>query len=629
MALGDGLNFPVSADVRDAIRNFLDLSEEADRLEARLDELDDEEITPELVLEQERFRQQIADARRELNVLSVTDPTLNVDATDVERAADDVAELRQQAERPIDIDVNVDQQGNAAKAAEDVRRMGVNAEGIQRGIGPLRGFTDELGGAAGAGGVAANALIDAGEAVEIFGSQLGVSERILGKVSLALGGVGVAIGGALAAWSSYRASQQRTREAIQDTTDAILDQLGIVDGIEGTFDDAGDAYEIFADKLLGDDKDLAKVAGPLAELGLTVDDLGRVLRTVQSQDADAITSLITELGGSDSAARSMRDILEAGQDLSEVNWYPLEQGLTGADERSRSILLAIRDLVEVTDDLHVDEAAAKTLDAIAVSSEKARDAIIQLREANPEASDLEILDLYVQKLNEVGDGAKSAQREWENAGRGVGGAITDAAEEGGGMFDRLGEKGVKAADDVAAAWEGALGMLTGQEQILDLTEQQRRVAEAERDISLAMTEEDRTKAIEDYQREVIRLAREVDDYAKSVDDIDEERVTNILTLLNQGSIAEAQRLIDDLVGDRTISIDFEVNQPGPLKVKFDNDGSPTIVGSSDRNDGVFLDDLSSGAKSVVNNTFNYQIIGQDPIQTRRDWEFRNGPDGAV
>ena len=628
MALGDGLNFPVSADVRDAIRNFLDLAEEADRLEARLAELDDEEVTPELVLEQERFRQQIADARRELNALSVTDPSLNVDATDVERAADDVADLRQQAERPIDIDVNVDQQGNAGRAADNVRRMGVEAEGIQRGIGPLRGFTDELGGASAAGGVAANALIDAGEAVEIFGGQLGFSERALSRISTAIAGVGVAVGAGLVAWKQYRDRQREVEEQTRETTSAILEQLGIVDDLQGRYDEAGNAYEIFADKLLDDDEDMDRVAQAMAALGLNVDDLATTLRTVQTRDADGLRELVLAAGGSEEAADALAELVERGLDLSKVNWTAAESGLTGFDGASRDALDAIRILVSIAEDLQIDAAAAAALDQIAFSGEDAAAAIQALRDANPEASDLEILDLYVDKLDEVGDGAKSAQREWENAGRGIGGAIADAAEEGGGMFDRLGEKGVKNAEDVAEAWAGALGQLTDQEQLLDLTEQQRRVVEAERKISLALTEDDRQKAIEDYQREVIRLAREVDDYAQSVDDIDEERVTNILTLLNQGSITEAQRLIDDLVGDRTITIDFEVNQPGPLRVRFDNDGSPTIIGSTDRSDAVFVDDGgTAGAKSVTNHY--YQIIGQDPIQTRRDWEFRNGPEGAV
>lgn len=628
MALGDGLNFPVSADVRDAIRNFLDLAEEADRLEARLDELDDEEVTPELVLEQERFRQQIADARRELNALSVTDPTLNIDATDVERAADDVADLRQQAERPIDIDVNVDQQGNAGRAADTVRRMGVEAEGIQRGIGPLRGFTDELGGASAAGGVAANALIDAGEAVEIFGGQLGFSERALSRISTTIAGVGVAVGAGLVAWKQYRDRQREVEEQTRETTSAILEQLGIVDGLQGRYDEAGNAYEIFADKLLDDDEDMERVAQAMAALGLNVDDLATTLRTVQTRDADGLRELVLAAGGSEEAADALAELVERGLDLSKVNWNAAESGLTGFDGASRDALDAIRILVGVAEDLQIDAAAAAALDQIAFSGEDAAAAIQALRDANPDASDLEILDLYVAKLDEVGDGAKSAQREWENAGRGIGGAIGEAAEQGGGMFDRLGEKGVQAAEDVAEAWAGALGQLTDQEQLLDLTEQQRRVVEAERKISLALTEDDRQKAIEDYQREVIRLAREVDDYAQSVDDIDEERVTNILTLLNEGSITEAQRLIDDLVGDRTITIDFEVNQPGPLRVRFDNDGSPTIIGSTDRSDAVFVDDGgTAGAKSVTNHY--YQIIGQDPIQTRRDWEFRNGPEGAV
>ena len=594
MALGDGLNFPVSADVQSAIRSLLELAGEVEQLKARLAELDGESVEVDAEVR--------GDARRELD-------DIEADVRDLDGASPEI--------RPEVDSTEVDALTAKLDDLAGGRLGGFAAVGGPAGLGAAIGAGMVI-----AGNEAANVAIEVDNIAQLTGDTVETASRLAGvwKSSGAdvtdLQDVLLQMGDVLANDAELAA---RIGVNLDDGRPLGERFIEVVDRLGDKFEDSGER-SLVAAQLFGEEgvRQVNAVTAAHGELSAAVDEYNGKIWTQDEIDR----------------ARELKG--EMAEMRAEVEKIALE-GASGVVPWLSDALALVNEINDSTrtgddgDGLFGWLTKASPMAALQQYNGWLAETL-GLTNDNEEATSGwadTIASEIASAVEEATAGAKSLEREWDNTGRGIGGAITDAAEEGGGMFDRLGEKGVKAADDVAAAWEGALGMLTGQEQILDLTEQQRRVAEAERDISLAMTEEDRTKAIEDYQREVIRLAREVDDYAKSVDDIDEERVTNILTLLNQGSIAEAQRLIDDLVGDRTITIDFEVNQPGPLKVKFDNDGSPTIVGSSDRNDGVFLDDLSSGAKSVVNNTFNYQIIGQDPIQTRRDWEFRNGPDGAV
>ena len=132
MALGESFQFEIGADIRDAQESLGALKRRLQDLKGDVAAVDNNEIDVE------------------------------VDQRDLDDATEAVDELKRTAARGIDIDVDVDPARNAGRAADDIRRMNVNADGLQSGIGPLRGFTDELGGTAAAGGTAANALIDAG-----------------------------------------------------------------------------------------------------------------------------------------------------------------------------------------------------------------------------------------------------------------------------------------------------------------------------------------------------------------------------------------------------------------------------------------------------------------------------------
>jgi hypothetical protein len=181
---------------------------------------------------------------------SIGDTGVTVDTS---KALSDVDQLAAQARAltrdpyRIAVDVDVDR-AKLAGAANDVKSLGVNAEGIQRGIGPLRGFTDELGGTSAAAGTAAAALVDAGEAVEIFGAQLGLSEKTLGRISLGLGAVGLAVGAATLAWGKYQEGQKKaaeTAKALYEIQELLGDQKyeEAAESLAGRYGELFDALE--------------------------------------------------------------------------------------------------------------------------------------------------------------------------------------------------------------------------------------------------------------------------------------------------------------------------------------------------------------------------------------------------
>ena len=159
---------------------------------------------------------------------------------DLERAQKDLRDLSELAERKYEIDIDADPRRTAKRAAGDVQ--GLN-ETSQRGIGVLRGFTDELGETAQAGGVAGNAIIDAGEAVEIFGAKAGISEATLGKLAGALGGIGLAVTAGSVAWGYLNKAQKENAETSKELV-AIQEQLS-----DSKYTEAAEGlYELYKDQ---------------------------------------------------------------------------------------------------------------------------------------------------------------------------------------------------------------------------------------------------------------------------------------------------------------------------------------------------------------------------------------------
>jgi hypothetical protein len=163
-----------------------------------------------------------ADLDRTLDDLDSKRVDIDADTGKVDSANAEVRALRNLADDPVRIDIDVDRERvrRIGEAADETERVGRSAETVQRGIGPLRGFTDELGDGAGQAGIYANAIVDAGETVQVFGEQLGFSQQSLNRIASALGFAGLAVGAASALWSAYTTRQREAREAAEATAEA-------------------------------------------------------------------------------------------------------------------------------------------------------------------------------------------------------------------------------------------------------------------------------------------------------------------------------------------------------------------------------------------------------------------------
>lgn len=368
----DDADIEIGADTRDAETNI-------QRFERELDALtNDSGRELRIDFKEQVLQQKIRSTLRALERLD--DPVdIQVKQDELETAQRDLNDLADLASKKYDVDIDVDQKGNTRRAADDFERLdsatrGTN-ETVQSGIGPLRGFTDELGGAAQAGGTAGNAIIDAGEAIEIFGAKAGLSEASIAKVSGALGAVGIAVTVGATAWGLWNKSQQEARERTEENTRSLVDQAGAVDLISDKIDDLTDRDPFLA-QLIGDDDDkLDAVVADLATLGQNIDDVGAVAAQARGRNAGYFRSLLEGRGIVGDAADEFVRLYEAGQQINIGNLKPA-LGIDQSDvDLARGLQRAYNDLGDV--DFPSFEEAARELAVLTNNQQRLNDLVDQ------------------------------------------------------------------------------------------------------------------------------------------------------------------------------------------------------------------------------------------------------------
>lgn len=354
-------------------------------------------------------------------VRDVTDRVdITADSTDVVDARTEVDRLRDLARDPVRVSIDLDDAdvSRVKRAGDEVRTIGVNAEGLQRGVGPLRGFTDELGGAAGAAGTATNALIDAGEAVEIFGAQLGLSQQTLGRVSLALGGIGLAVGAATWAWSQYRQAQDAARERAEKLIE-VQRQLA-----DGKYREAAEQLteqygELFTDAIaegLSYQQVVDAITSDSGALTLAVGEQGRVMSGTYRDAAGAVTELSGITAGSLEQLRqrwqTANDELTSTEQITGQLESAFKSASDEADETARSVdtigeafdglrrqLSADRSALDVADQFDRVEEAALTAWAAAANGTDDADAAARDYQRSIIDAKSDVLDLVTELGN--------------------------------------------------------------------------------------------------------------------------------------------------------------------------------------------------------------------------------------
>ena len=192
-----------------------------DKLDTQLDGLTKGQRELVLTLKAQALEGEIDSLETKLSKLD--DPIAIVATTEkIDAAKQDLADLVDLASKKYDVQIDVDQKGNAKRAAEDLEGVRQKAEGFQSSLPALRGFTDEMGGMSQAAGVAGQALGDLGDFAGIMGEKFGVSEETMAGVSSVLGGIGLAVVGVGLAvqvgtsiWNSFTKQQKETAKATE------------------------------------------------------------------------------------------------------------------------------------------------------------------------------------------------------------------------------------------------------------------------------------------------------------------------------------------------------------------------------------------------------------------------------
>jgi prefoldin subunit 5 len=437
MALGESLSFDVTTNASRSKAEFDDLAVRLDALDAKIADLDGDTVN------------------------------ITVDRSDVEQVEADLdraKESLEQLEEPVRVRVDVDERGNAGQVADNVRRINVEAEGLQRGIGPLRGFTDELGGASAAGGVAANAMIDLGEAVEVFGSQLGLSDAALQKLSLGIGAVGIAVGAGFAVWQKYKDGQAAAREEIERTTQSLADQLPFLaeqmEAVAAAAGESTDPFRQFAQVLLNefDENQVAQVRAALADLGLTIEDLPSLLRDLEQSPLDTFAAKLAALGISEDQSRRIAEFIDQAKNLPENDDVAFAFGIDPhALDQVREVAQGLIDLRQAADDLQINDAVGRVLDLIATNGGSAATALRTVRaELGAEASDLEVYERLLVLLDATSEEASTAAKEVERS--------IDSASS---RMRRFGADGVEAMGAVEEATSSTNGAISSLGDVID------------------------------------------------------------------------------------------------------------------------------------------------------------------
>jgi hypothetical protein len=537
-AVGDTGEQVTKADIRKLAEQLSKAGVEAGDLDDRIDD--------------------VADSIRRMGQTKADAQQLTTELEQTQKAARDLDGT------DIDVDIRTDRVRDAAGDFDKARDA---ADRAQTGIGTLRGVTDELGGSAGQIGTYGAAMVDAGETVQIFGKQLGLSEESATKLSAALGGIAIAATAAFAIgavlWKKWNEDSERAEKKTASLTEALGEQLGVVEKLQKAagvgadrFDDLGEA--ITAALVDGaEEKDIDKISRALAAVGLTVRDLGPTFRGLRDDSTDTLRRLAEGAGVSADALDLV--VSAAKGNATSLSLLPPEY------ER---IAVALGTLQSQADDFDISKSAAQQLADLKVSANAAEAALLAEAEAtakakNEHADAADVLDEFLVLQADNAAKTSDAARVYGDYEKGVRTAMEaqDAAKVREMTAAQINQR--RAVEESAYAWGVLNGTITDEQTYLRLQQQFDDYKAGLADIDAAVTagtitaeEGDRKKRLS-----LLELEGATASYLETVLGIPAERATEIKALIDQGLLDEAERRIEELTKERTVPVRIQVKTP--------------------------------------------------------------------
>lgn len=530
----DDAEVEVSADTDSAAR-------EVRSFEDQVEGLTDDARELRITFRAEQLRRQIGGILRQLE--QVDDPTeIDILSSDLERTQQELRDLADLADDRYDIEINADPGRTAARAAGDIDDIRRRGEGLQSALPAIRGFGDELGGVSQGAGIASQAVADLGDFALISGERFategsrmaGVATRlgtVLGAAGLAgaIGGIAVQLGTTLI---------PKISEWISGSEDALEVNEDLAESVRGVSAALAEGdYRQAVDEIVNANSELIEQ--------------GEAVGVSAQRTVDFLLGLADPL---DLAADKTGEGSQAFQQFALDAKFAREEIDTGIGtiERNNQVIAdtAARLVEGDSAGKSYSERLVDIADQYGIATDGADDMTEAEGDLNSElATGAELLEQAVTAIEEV----NTARRAAADATFAVRDAEADLAEQLEASTEAIGAEGASLADLRSEADDVAQAAGKVADEQVRLA---RETAAAEG------TTLSQTAATDTWNSSMLSAAaaargplrQGIVEYIASVNGIPPEKVSDIIALIDQGKITQAENRLSNVSRTRSSSV---------------------------------------------------------------------------
>jgi len=424
------------------------------------------------------------------------------------------------------------------------------------------------------------------------------AEGGLGKLKAATSGVGQAIGSL--GWAGLAAGASAAAVAAAKMVDKFED-LALAAGKFGdatglSTENASRWMEVAGDLGIGVDQVQTAFAKLNSVAQSSPDKLEKYgASVVKAKDGTVdlqatILNVIGALNNLDPSARAaaMKDIFGKGAvgaaELFNMSVSDIKKNLADVSDaklidpdeerKAKQLRDATQDIGDAWEDIQLN--IGGTLADMSGFVRLIADAVSKAQELNEKIKDWSggAIDLFVGGLTGLG-------RAW-NKIKGNSDEATEAQTGGLKKVFSFAQDAIGSIEGIGNAYDSLMGKLDAESQALNIADDFDRVKQSAVEAwdATASGAEDAASKVRDNQRAVIDLKKDIAEYATKVLGLPDQEVTEILALIDQGSVDEANRKLNDAAKTRTATIQVQAVLTNILKKSTFGLGGTTASASS-------------------------------------------------